>query len=214
MGFSCCSHPACFPCPYYSLALTVFLALLCIAGPKRRNGSGYGGLVLAGHSPSIAGGYIVKRAASLGLFVAATIRAFTSYTTEPTWRNIGALAVLAATGASFVCRWLVRRIVEWAQTDTAVSTAQLVRNHPAARAITQLETLTKIVSAPVLSITLARDAARRCYSDGGLFDQIVMPYLDRADAAGELVWSAHDSPYQFDEYGDQGDLDTIESPPG
>ena len=68
----------------------------------------------------------------------------------------------------------------------------------------------KIVSAPVLSTTLARDAARHCYSDGGLFDQIVMPYLDRADVAGEIVWTNNYRAYEFDEYADEGDLEASE----
>jgi hypothetical protein len=154
------------------------------------------------YSMYIAGGHALKSLFSIGLFGAAAVWAFTSYAAEPTWRNIGALAVLTLVGASVASRWLVRRVIMWSRPNTAVSTAQLIRKHPAARAITQLETLTKIVSAPVLSITLARDAARRCYSEGGLFDQIVMPYLDRADAAGELVWTTDYRPYEFDQYDD------------
>jgi hypothetical protein len=41
-----------------------------------------------------------------------------------------------------------------------------------------------------------------------------MPYLDRADAAGELVWTSHYRPYEFDEYDDQGDLEANEAQPG
>ncbi|MDB6085631.1 MAG: hypothetical protein JWN43_3512 [Gammaproteobacteria bacterium] len=163
------------------------------------------------YSMYFAGGYVLRGAVSLGLFAAAVVWALTSYTTEPTWKNTSALAVLVLIGTSVVGRWLVRRIVKWAQPDASISTAQLLRKHPAARAITQLETLTKIVSAPVLSITLARDAARRCYSDGGFFDQIVMSYLDRADVAGELVWTNHYRAYEFDEYADQGDLEASEA---
>jgi len=159
------------------------------------------------YSIYIAGGYVLKGLASLGLFAAALVWALTSYSTDPTWKNTGALAVLALIGASVVARWLVRRIVKWAQTDTAVSTAQHLRKHPAVRAITQLEALTKIVSAPVFSITLARDAARRCYADGGLFDQIVIPYLDRAHIARELVWTSHYRAYEFDVYDDESDLE-------
>ena len=65
---------------------------------------------------------------------AAVAWALTRYAIEPTWTNTGALAVLALMGASVVCRWLVLRIVKWAQVDASVSTAQLLRKHPAARA--------------------------------------------------------------------------------
>jgi hypothetical protein len=163
------------------------------------------------YSMYIAGGSVLKGVVSLGLFVAAGVWALTNYATEPTWKNTGALALLTLIAASVVGRWLVRLIVKWAQTNTAVSTAKLLRQHPAARAITQLEALTKIVSAPVLSLTLARDAARRCYADGGLFDQIVMPYLDRADTADEHVWTTHYRAFEFDEYDDHGDLEASEA---
>ena len=159
------------------------------------------------YSMYIGGGFVIKGAISLGLFAAAVVWTLTRYTTEPTWKNTGALVVLTLIGASVISRWLVRRIVKWAQPNAPVLTAQLLRNHPMAWAITKLEALTNIVSAPVLSITLARDAARRCYADGGLFDQIVMLYLDRADAAGEHAWTNHYGACDFDEYDDQSGLE-------
>ena len=39
-----------------------------------------------------------------------------------------------------------------------------------------------------------------------------MPYLDRADVAGEHVWTNHHGhPYEFDDYTDEGDLDASEA---
>lgn len=153
-------------------------------------------------------GYLLKGGIGLGVFGALTAWALISYERGASWKNVSALIVLAVITASALGRWLIRLVVKWAQPDRKITAAAFLQNHPVLRAINELEKLTKIVAAPVMSLSLAQEAGLRCYSNGGSFDQIVMPYLDRAIAAGEFVWTGHCRSFEFEEYVEETDLDT------
>lgn len=153
-------------------------------------------------------GYLLKAIMSLTVFGALTAWAVISYAGEATWKNVSALVVLALIGTSVVGRWLVRLVVTWSQPDAKVTAALLVEKHPVFRAINELERLAKIVTEPDMSTSIARAAALRCHSNGGGFDQVIMPYLDRAIAAGEFLWTTRYRPFTFDEIVDDADFET------
>jgi hypothetical protein len=59
------------------------------------------------------------------------------------------------------------------------------------RALTALLEVYRVVTAPSMSTALARETIIRSYELGCALDQIVVPFLDRALAAGEYEWNTN-----------------------
>ncbi|HKS72164.1 MAG TPA: hypothetical protein VJQ82_03135 [Terriglobales bacterium] len=156
-------------------------------------------------------GYLLKGLISLGIFGVLTSLAAISYLDRETWKNVSALIALALIGSAVLCRWLVRLIVKWAHPNEKIAATVRLQNNSVFRALNELQTFGTIVGAPAVSLSLARDAALRCYSNRVIFHQIVMAYLDRAIASGEFVWTTHYRPFAFEQDIDDPDSDTDET---
>jgi len=141
-----------------------------------------------GYTFLVVGGRWVLGAIKVVMYAALLWYVSTRYQAHPTWGKLAAVALLAIIGVSWVGRSIVQTLVGWAKPQSRGIAEQLRASGDIGRGLVALSELHRVITSPVMSTTLAQRMAMGCYEKGGIIDQIVIPYLDRAVAQKEFLW--------------------------
>ena len=139
------------------------------------------------HTMLITWGRLGIGAAKLVLFGLIAWFAVTKYQENENLMHLLAVIVVAAAGLNWLAKSTVRHVLSWAQSPGHQRKMLFQDNH-FGRALAALAESYQTVSAPSMSVTLARESLLRGHGVGAAVDQIVVAFLDRALEAREFMW--------------------------
>jgi hypothetical protein len=134
----------------------------------------------------ISGGRLILWLVKLGIVLALAWQAWGAYERDHGWGNLIWLVALGGVLLGMAGHYLTQVIAGWVN---PLNTTGILQKTPFGRALTGLAEVYRVVTAPSMSTSVARAAVLKSFELGGGLDQIILPYLDRALAAGEYEWN-------------------------
>jgi hypothetical protein len=139
----------------------------------------------------ISAGRLALWLVKLGIVLALGWQAWGAYERDHGWGNLIWLLILAGVLVGMAGNYLTQVIVGWVN---PLNTVSVLQKTPFGRALSGVAEVHRVITAPSMSTSVAREAVLKSFELGGGLDQIIVPYLDRALTAGEFEWNLN-QPY-------------------